>query len=91
MPRGTYGLDPESLAATGPRALAGTFGAALQGMEFGDNLASSALQRELLRRNEERVVQDRLTAAPLSDSRLAIARPMPRAPPVMMALRPVKS
>lgn len=65
MPRGTYGLDPESLAATGPRALAGTFGAALQGMEFGDNLASSALQRELLRRNEERLVRDRLTGATL--------------------------
>ena len=33
----------------------------------------------------------RLTEAPAAVRRWAIARPMPRAPPVMMALRPVKS
>ena len=32
-----------------------------------------------------------LTEAPLAVSRWAMAKPMPRAPPVMMALRPEKS
>lgn len=58
-----YGLDPEVMSLTGPRAMQGAFDASLQGFQLGDRLATSALNRELSRRHEGRVLEDRQIAA----------------------------
>lgn len=66
MARAVYGMDPESLALAGPEALADAFRAGAEGLALGDRLAHSALQRELLRRQDQRVAEDRKLEATLA-------------------------
>jgi len=66
MARTRYGMDPESLALAGPQALAAAFRSGTEGMALGDRLASSALQREILRERERRTEEDRLLEATLT-------------------------
>jgi hypothetical protein len=65
MPRAVYGVDPEMLGLSGPNAFAQAFQSSLQGLQLGDRLASTALDRELARENARNIQQDRLTQATL--------------------------